>query len=774
MADPEYVKSAKYEYRPASNLVLESDAKRGRNNEPSGEAETLVGKLGNTRMGDRVARARPAELEERREKARLKRERAAGEADAEHLALKRGRRPGAAAAAGGAGAFLDQLEHVEGVTYRPRTKESRAVYEQLLGIAARALGDQPHEILAGAAEEVLAILKSDELREPAKKAKISELLGRTSDDEFNRLVLLARSVNDFHAGGSGAAGASGNAPTLDEAVGVAVVFDDDEGEDGDDDGGALGEVADDDASADDSDDDGGDGAAADDDAALAAAGLDAEDDAGAAGGDEVDEAAGLVPVHKIDAFWLQRELNKASGGSGGDAEAASTLAAGVLAALHDAVTSGAVARGDLREAENRLVALLDYGQFDLVKTLLRNAARIYYVTRLRQAQTDGEREAVRAEMRADTGSGGAALLEALDRTQTSESWAADRTHNVTARVRREARAMMNDARMGAATAGRGAGVGAGAAATTGVGIFASDVDTEEFSSAGTATVVPGARASTAVGTSGAAPAALPAMPTTGGGKVTPLEMSAGGATTATAASSTTAAAAPALVNLESLAFTAGGHLMSNKRVELPDKSWRSQKKGYEEVHVPALKATPLAPGEVEVPITDLPPWAQPAFKGMTKLNRVQSRLYGAALFSPENLLLCAPTGAGKTNVAVLTILHELGLHRTPPADADDDAAAASTLLDTSAFKIVYVAPMKALVQEVVANLSQRLTGPYGLVVRELSGDINLTKAEIAETQIIVTTPEKWDVITRKAGDRAYTQLVRLLIIDEVRPTPAAA
>lgn len=34
-------------------------------------------------------------------------------------------------------------------------------------------------------------------------------------------------------------------------------------------------------------------------------------------------------------------------------------------------------------------------------------------------------------------------------------------------------------------------------------------------------------------------------------------------------------------------------------------------------------------------------------------------------------------------------------------------------------------------------------------------------------QIIVTTPEKWDIITRKSGDRAYTQLVKLVIIDEI-------
>lgn len=34
-------------------------------------------------------------------------------------------------------------------------------------------------------------------------------------------------------------------------------------------------------------------------------------------------------------------------------------------------------------------------------------------------------------------------------------------------------------------------------------------------------------------------------------------------------------------------------------------------------------------------------------------------------------------------------------------------------------------------------------------IHAYEGDMQLTKAEIAETQIIVTTPEKWDVVTRK-------------------------
>lgn len=33
--------------------------------------------------------------------------------------------------------------------------------------------------------------------------------------------------------------------------------------------------------------------------------------------------------------------------------------------------------------------------------------------------------------------------------------------------------------------------------------------------------------------------------------------------------------------------------------------------------------------------------------------------------------------------------------------------------------------------------------------------------------MIVATPEKWDIITRKSGDRTYLQSVKLLIIDEI-------
>ena len=52
-------------------------------------------------------------------------------------------------------------------------------------------------------------------------------------------------------------------------------------------------------------------------------------------------------------------------------------------------------------------------------------------------------------------------------------------------------------------------------------------------------------------------------------------------------------------------------------------------------------------------------------------------------------------------------------------------------------------------------------------MRELTGDTALSRAIINETQILVATPEKWDVITRKTSDFGLAMQVRLLIIDEV-------
>ena len=83
------------------------------------------------------------------------------------------------------------------------------------------------------------------------------------------------------------------------------------------------------------------------------------------------------------------------------------------------------------------------------------------------------------------------------------------------------------------------------------------------------------------------------------------------------------------------------------------------KEGYEEVFVPAVRQKKSE--EKLIPINSLPEWARAAFPSYMKdLNRIQSRLYNSAFKTPENLLVCAPTGAGKTNIAMLSCLQAIG------------------------------------------------------------------------------------------------------------------
>ena len=202
-----------------------------------------------------------------------------------------------------------------------------------------------------------------------------------------------------------------------------------------------------------------------------------------------------------------------------------------------------------------------------------------------------------------------------------------------------------------------------------------------------------------------------------------------------------------------------------RKYALPEGTQRQEHKLFEEYAIPATKVGTLGMNKRLVTVADMDGLCQKTFKGYKTLNRMQSLVYPVAYGTNENMLICAPTGAGKTDAAMLTILHCIGLNADPPPS--QHLAATRFDVDVASFKIVYVAPMKALAAEITEKLGGRL-GWLRVKVRELTGDMQLTRKEIAETQIIVTTPEKWDVVTRKStGDTELVQKVRLLILDEV-------
>lgn len=189
------------------------------------------------------------------------------------------------------------------------------------------------------------------------------------------------------------------------------------------------------------------------------------------------------------------------------------------------------------------------------------------------------------------------------------------------------------------------------------------------------------------------------------------------------------------------------------KVTLPKGTYQEKMANYDIITVPPSAAPPK--DDELLPVSTLPSWAQESFPSneTSTFNRIQSKIYPMAFESDDNLLICAPTGAGKTNVAMLTMLRTIENYRS------------NNHIEGNRFKIVYIAPLKALVQEQMREFQRRLTSAYGLVVNELTGDSSLSQQQISETNVIVTTPEKWDIVTRK--DHDYLKLIKLLIIDEI-------
>ncbi|KAJ2047917.1 putative steryl acetyl hydrolase mug81 [Coemansia sp. RSA 922] len=216
----------------------------------------------------------------------------------------------------------------------------------------------------------------------------------------------------------------------------------------------------------------------------------------------------------------------------------------------------------------------------------------------------------------------------------------------------------------------------------------------------------------------------------------------------------------------------GGNMLSmfGSKYALPMGTARDEFADHEEITIPISTPAPRRHTEAPVLIEDMDPLCRYTFGKYTSLNRIQSIIYPTAYGTNENILLSAPTGAGKTDVALLTILRTIAQFCSPaPRDLEwlDTSTKPKFTVAMSEFKIIYVAPMKALAAEVVEKYQSRLKW-LGIQCRELTGDMQLTKAEVNATQIIVTTPEKWDVVTRKSsGDTELVDRVKLLIVDEI-------
>ena len=56
---------------------------------------------------------------------------------------------------------------------------------------------------------------------------------------------------------------------------------------------------------------------------------------------------------------------------------------------------------------------------------------------------------------------------------------------------------------------------------------------------------------------------------------------------------------------------------------------------------------------------------------------------------------------------------------------------------------------------------------FAFRVVELTGDVTPDMRAIARADLIVTTPEKWDGVSRSWQTRSYVKAVSLIVIDEI-------
>lgn len=513
-----------YNYGAISSLVLTADrsALPRRDKEPDGAPTTLAGRIDPKEMGSRAFRQAPKDLDKKKKKAAT---------EAHEHSEKSVRRKAEAASGFGYTDIIEATQDVEGLTYRPRTAETREVYELMLSAVHTALGDQAQDIVRSAADAVLETLKSDALKDFDKKRELEDVLGSISSEQFSQLLTLSKKVTDYHADDEVMADPDMERKDaeIDDEVGVAVVFDEEEKEEEDEEGYEIREGSDDEEEEEGEEGEGGEGTPAAEEGEELVIGGEGRDKGHKAQKD-------IVPLHTIDGFWVQRQISEIYP----DPVTAADKASSVLSILGS--------ESSLRDCENQLMELFDYQSHHVIQVLIKNRDAIVWCTKLMRSDAD-ERVNVEVAMR-EKGVGW--ILREL---------AGDK----------QAKAAESDAM---------------------------DIDEAKPQVPKTATLAPGST-------------------------VQPKRV----------------------IDLESMAFSQGGHLMSNKKCKLPEGSFKRSKKGYEEIHVPAPKSKPAADNEL-VPISSLPVWAREAFT-VPRLNRVQSKLFPIAFGTDEPILLCAPTGAGK-------------------------------------------------------------------------------------------------------------------------------
>lgn len=448
----EYEKFKRFEYRMNSNLVLQREGPISNTKEPTGESESLVGRL-KYKMGDKV------EYSNKNKKNIMLVQ------DNKEMAINRNKRKDI---------FDDdkynrrsnkKIRHKEKSVlnvniediflYKPTTKYTEEIYTKLMSKIRFLLGDNTGDIINSACNEILYILKNEELNNEEKKKQVeSELEIYINDDIFIEINNLSKEIYDFNKQEEG--------EYVENDEGVAVIFEEDDdyfnigrnitrGYINDHETMELQELSDDNEEEDISEDDDGDDEEEDDEEADAeeADDEDGDDEDGddEEGDDEYGEnedgddnnnnnnsvrrkkkKKGNQINHlksydkknkKFENYLSLKNTNKNLyyDEENKNVQDNDELNINVIDShwlqreLNKIFPDPSLCLDkekevlnvlniyDIQESENKLMHILKYENFHIARVLIKNRWKIYYCTLLGQAQTEEEKEEIKKEMK---------------------------------------------------------------------------------------------------------------------------------------------------------------------------------------------------------------------------------------------------------------------------------------------------------------------------------------------------------------------------------------
>lgn len=140
------------------------------------------------------------------------------------------------------------------------------------------------------------------------------------------------------------------------------------------------------------------------------------------------------------------------------------------------------------------------------------------------------------------------------------------------------------------------------------------------------------------------------------------------------------------------------------------------------------------------------------YKELIQFNPIQTQVFNSVYNSDENVFIGAPPGSGKTLIAEFAILRMLSLARNRGDSAEH---------------CVYIAPKESLAEIMYGEWSEKFS-KLGKKVILLTGETGTDLKLLAKGNIILSTPEKWDVLSRRWKQRKNVQNVNLVIIDDLQ------